>query len=157
MSDLFGRSNQQFAGAFPVDGARVAFSGSDGNLLGVGLLTQNLQYSYSQPIMLLFEVGTNNGYAVAGRARGSVNLQRILGPRPLLAGFYTKYGNVCNMATNVLNLSCRSAACVEGAGGSSFGLGMQNCVINTVGGAITSENSMLTETTAMQFLILTQQ
>lgn len=154
MADIFGRTNQDFGGAFPVDGARVAFAGNNGNLLGVGLLTQNLGFNYNQPITILFEIGTNYGYAVAGRARGSVNMARVLGPRPVLRDFYLKYGDVCNMATNILNLEARSASCLEGASSSSFTLGMSNSVITTLGGSISSENSLFSETVAMQYLTL---
>jgi len=154
MSDIFGRSNQTFGGAFPVDGARVAFSGTSGNLLGVGLLTQNLGFNYNQPITILFEIGTNYGYAVSGRARGSVNMARLLGPRPVVTSFYLQYGNVCNMGTNILNLECQSTACIEGASGTAFTLGITNVVITTLGGSISSENSLFTESVALQYLTL---
>ena len=154
MSDIFGRSNQQFAGAFPVDGARVAFSGTDGNLLGVGLVTQNVGFNYSQPITILFEVGTTNAYVIGGRARGGANMSRVLGPRAVMPAFYTTYGNVCNMATNILNLDARSATCPEGTGGSSFVLGLQYVVITNLQGAVNSENGLLTEGVTLQYLTL---
>lgn len=156
MADIFGRTNQQFQGAFPVDGARVAFAGSDGNLLGVGLVTQNIGFNYAQPITVLFEVGTNNAYVVGGRSRGSANMSRVLGPRAFMPGFYQKYGNVCNMATNILNLDARSAACIEGSGANTFVLGIQYAVITNLQGTVNSENGLMTEGVALQYLTLTQ-
>lgn len=155
MADLFGRTNQQFGGAFPVDGARVAFAGSDGQLLGVGLLTQNLGFNYSQPITILFEVGTNYAYVVAGRARGGVNMARVLGPRQVVKAFYTKYGDVCNMGSNMLNIDAQSAACIEGTSSNAFVIGIQNSVITNIGGSVSSDNSLLTEQLGLQFLTLT--
>jgi hypothetical protein len=154
MADVWGRSNQDFGGAFPVDGARIAVAGNNGNLLGVGLLTQNLGFNYNQPITFLFEIGTNLGYAIAGRARGNVNISRILGPRPMMKDFYVKYGNVCNMATNIMNVEAKSAACLEGASTDQFTLGMHYLVINALGGSVASENSLFTETLGLQYLTL---
>lgn len=154
MPEIFSRSQQVFAGAFPVDGARVSFSGQDGNILGVGLLTQNLTYSYQQPITVLYELGSNNGYMVAGRARGNAGMARVLGPRPLLKNFYVQYGNVCNAASNHLALQLSAAACTNGPGTISATLGMNYAVITSVGGSITSENSLFSENVAVTFLTL---
>lgn len=154
MADIFGRTNQLFAGAFPVDGARVSFAGQNGQLLGVGLLTQSMGYNYAQPVTIMFEVGTNNAYAVAGRARGGVNMSRVLGPRQMTKDFYLKYGDICNMGTNVLNIDAKSAACLEGAGTNTFLIGITNSVITNLAGNTTSENSLFTESVGMQFLTL---
>lgn len=152
MADIFGRSNQVFAGAFPVDGARISFAGNDGDIVGVGLLSQSLGYQYNQPITLLYEIGTNNTCIVTGRARGGVQIQRVLGPRPVVKGFYTKYGDVCNAATNILNLEARSAACAAQAGGEQFALGMTHCLIEGMAGTVSSENGLMTENLQMRFL-----
>ena len=155
MADMWGRSNLNYAGSFPVDGARVSFSGTDGNLLGVGLLTQNLSVNYSQPITILFEIGTNNAYAVSGRPRGGGSMARILGPRQMMAGFYTQYGNVCNMASNILNLEAQAPSCGTVSAGNAFTLGMNNCVLTSVGVSITSENALLSENVSLMFLTMT--
>lgn len=153
MADIYSLTNQQFGGAFPIDGAKISFSGSDGNLLGVGFVTQNLNYQYAQPITTLFEVGTNNVYVVAGRARGSAGLARVLGPRPIISGFYSQYGNVCNMGSNILSLDCASGSCPAVSSG-AFVLGMHYAVITSVGGSVTSENALFSENVALQYLTL---
>jgi len=153
MADIYGRSNQVFAGSFPVDGARISLAGNDGEMLGVGLLSQNLGYQYGQPVTILYEVGTNNTYIVTGRARGGVNISRVLGPREVVRGFYRKYGDVCNAKTNILNLEARAAGCGDGAS-SPFNLGMNHCVITNLAGSVASDTGLMSEQVAMQFLSL---
>lgn len=155
MADIFGRSNQIFAGGFPVDGARIAFAGNDGEIVGVGMLTQNLNYNYAQPITILYELGTNNAYIVTGRARGGVAISRVHGERALVKSFYAKYGDVCNAATNILNLDSSAPGCGDSTpDGARASLSMSHCLVETMAGTVASDNGLMTENVNMRFLSL---
>lgn len=114
--DIFSRAGQEFGGAFAADAASITFAQGDiAGGGGVGLITQNLNFSYNQAITRIFEVGSNLTFLVAGRASGQAGVARILGPRRVQTQFYRKYGNVCNAATNHIDFSAESA-CQAGAG-----------------------------------------
>lgn len=158
MADIFGRVNTQYGGSFPVDGAKVVVSGGGTELTGVGMLTQQLQFNYNQPISVLFEIGTNYGYIVSGRARGAATASRIVGYRSFMGGFYAKYGDVCNAGSNMINIEAKAGSCgVDLPGKSSDELatfGLNNVVIAGISGSVTSENSLFSETLQLQYLAL---
>lgn len=154
MADIFSRAGQDFMGSFASDAARVAFAGggTDG-VVGVGLLTQSLSCNYTQAITRLYEIGTNFTYLVAGRTQGQISLGRVLGPRPVQAAFYAKYGNVCNAATNNLNFEATAGCNGVGATG-TFTFGIKNAVINSIGFSVAAQDMVINEQLAMMFVSL---
>ena len=62
--------------------------------------------------------------------------------------------DVCNMATNVLNLEAQSPSCGTANAGSPFTFGINNAVITSLGVSMTSENALLTENVSLLFLTL---
>ena len=95
--DIFGRLPMQFGGAFSADAAVVSFGGLAGG--GVGLLTQQLMFSYQQRVTRLYEIGSRFTFYVVGRSQGDASVQRVLGPRPVSLAFYQAYGNPCTSGT----------------------------------------------------------
>lgn len=61
-----------------------------------GLLTQSINFNYSQQVTMLHEVGSTNVYYVAGHAQGQAQLSRVLGPGASVATFMSAFGNVCS-------------------------------------------------------------
>lgn len=110
--DIFSRLTDAYGGSFTSDGAFMTFAattsaegGSSAELAsGVGLLVQNISVSYQQNINRIYEIGTNLHYFIAGRTSGTMSVGRILGPRRVTVTFYRKFGNVCNAATNNVEL-----------------------------------------------------
>lgn len=156
MSDVFSRQSQAFGGSFAADAAQISFSsiggfGSDALLGGgVGLLTQSLACQYSQNITRVYELGTNRTFLIAGRVQGRLDMQRILGPRPVQVAFYSKFGNVCNAATNNIGVRAQTG-CASAGDLSSIGFGVKSCVIETLGLNINSQDMILNEALSMMF------
>lgn len=65
---------------------------------------QNLQLSYAQAVTRIYELGTSgntpNVYYIGGRSQGTMGVAHVIGLAAIMAAFYTKYGDVCNAATN---------------------------------------------------------
>lgn len=95
--DIFGRVPLQFGGGFAADSAVASFGGLAGG--GVGLLCQQLQFSYQQRVTRLYEIGSRFVFYVVGRSQGEAGTQSVLGPRPVSLAFYQLYGNPCTMGT----------------------------------------------------------
>lgn len=149
-SDIYARTGNNFNGAFAADAARVVFGG---DVSGVGLLTQQLSVNYAQAVTRLYEIGTNFTYLIAGRTQGQVGMGRVLGPRPLQLGFYTKYGNVCNAATNNLNFEV-SAGCTADTNGAPARFQLKNAVITNMGLSINAQDMLVNEQVNMLFISL---
>lgn len=94
--DIFGRVPMVLGGAFAADSATAVFGGLAN---GVGLLTQELSFNYSQAVTRLYEIGSRFTFYVVGRAKGEAEAKRVLGPRPVQLSFYSVYGNPCTAGT----------------------------------------------------------
>lgn len=178
-TDIYNRVSDAYGGSFSADGAFISFSsplvaqGSGAGLIGevvpgikgpagVGLLTQNITISYTQNIMRVHEIGTNFHFFVSGRTQGTSGCQRILGPRPVSIAFYKTFGDVCNVANNIINLYMATGCAAKGVTpsgefrklGASFDLTMQFCVINSLGIGMNVQDSMINESLGMMFCSL---
>lgn len=152
-NDLFGRQQPVFGGAFAADSALLAFSG----ITGVGLLTQQITIGYQYNLSRIYEVGTHYQYYVVGRASGSVSLNRVLGPRPLIFAFYSTYGNPCNAATNTIDFSMQQgciAADDPTAQDNLTTISMLGVVLQSVNFSTAAEQMMVNEQSSGLFVAL---
>lgn len=150
MADIFGRRPLQFGGAFAADDAAVRFGSNVGGFAsGVGLVTQQLQFSYQQPITRIYEVGTQLTYYIAGRPQGNASAARILGPGRAVAAFYESFGNVCNVSRNYLWFEFNQGCQGEGEGTLKFML--QHVVLQSVGMAVGAQDMIINEQLAFFF------
>ncbi len=168
--DLFGRFADSYGGAFAADAARITFA-LDPGLLGsgvtpglvdplnptgginggVGMLTQNLTFNYSQQITRIYEIGTNYSFYVAGRTQGNLSLGRVIGPRPVAVGFYSKYGDVCKAATNQLDIEMATGCRQIGGFDQVYAFSLKFCVIMSIGVSIAAQDMMINEQLALMF------
>jgi hypothetical protein len=163
MPDVFDNSGQQYGGAIAADSARIVFAGAgeflgEGGAGGVGLITQNLSVNYTQQLSRIYEIGTAYTFLVSGRASGSSGIGRVLGPRPVQTGFYRKYGNACNAATNNVTLEAETG-CGGGPAGAVGGLSrldfiLKSLVLQSLGLSINSNDMMIGEQLGAMFISL---
>ncbi len=164
MADIFGRASDAFGGAFAADAAKVTFAQDPGilgsgeglngfsNNGGVGLLTQNLSFQYTQQVTRIYELGTNYSFYVAGRTQGSLSVGRILGPRPVALAFYQKYANVCDAATNHLDIELSAGCKVIGEfQGQTYAFSLKFCVITSIGVSMTAQDMIINEQLQVMF------
>lgn len=154
--DVYGRFSNSFGGAFAADSAKLTFAGGSENLVGaggVGLLTQQLAFNYTQMVSRLYELGTNNTFYVAGRTQGSISIGRVLGPRPVSMAFYQKYGSVCHASTNILNLQM-ATECEPSAATPTFAWVMKFCLITSIAVSVNAQDMMVNEQLQMMFASL---
>ena len=148
-NDIFNRNVSTLAGVFTSDAAVLEFTGG-----GAGdrfsQLVQQVQFSYAQTITRLYEVGGPNIYYVGGRTQGQMNVNRIIGPKGTVCGFYNKFGDVCSANENVIGLDLSAENCLNGeAGGGKYT--MKNVVITQVGIAVAAQDMIINENTTMMF------
>lgn len=150
-TDLYGQTEPVFGGAFSADAALLTFAG----VTGVGLITQQLNWSYQQAVTRIYEVGTNFQYYIVGRAQGTVSMNRVLGPRPLAFQFYTTYGNACNAASNTINVSMQQG-CISAqdptAAATLSTMSMLGVLLQNVGFSVQAEQMLISEQAQAMFI-----
>lgn len=148
--DIFNRNVSKLEGVFTSDAAVLEFTGG-----GAGdrfsQLVQQVQFSYAQTITRLYEVGGPAIYYVGGRTQGQMNVNRIIGPKGTVCGFYNKFGDVCGANENVIGLDLTAKDCVAGGESGGGKYTMKNCVITQVGIAVAAQDMIINENTTMMF------
>ncbi len=117
-----------------------------------GLLTQQLNVQYQQPITRLYEVGTQRTFYVAGRPQGNANVARVLGPGNVMAEFYECLGNVCNADLNDICFCVQSGCNSQVA--QQFGamnICLKNVVLQSLGVSIRAEDMIINEQLSLFF------
>lgn len=164
MADIFSRENDTFNGSFAADGAAITFpqfstnGGISTDRGGAGLMVQNLNVQYSQVITKVYELGTNNTYYIGGRSQGGMGLSRIIGPRPIQLAFYQKFGDVCDAATNNIDLlvkaGCPTSDTEEGQvlqQGVISTYSSKFCVIQSIGMSVAAMDMVINEQLQLMF------
>lgn len=168
-NDIFNRRALAFGGAFAADSARIELDltncqglvEDDDSDLGnarVGLLTQQFNVNYQQPITRLYEVGTQLTYYVAGRPQGTANIARVLGPGTVMSQLYACWGDVCQANANDLCF-CIQANCIGNTdqGFDAMRIGLKNVVLQSLGFSIQAQDMVINEQLGLFFTALMTQ
>lgn len=148
MASIFA-SPQAHNGSFRADKLQMAI---DGNSIA-GKLVQNVQFSFSQQLSLLYEInGTSSNtsfvYYVGGRAQGQATIARIIGPAASQLNFVTSFGDVCSPKDITFNAR---AGCDTGAG---IVYTLKKAVLTTVADSVNANDVVINEQLTLQFLDL---
>lgn len=155
MADIYGRTADQFGGAFAADAAVITFGSLAAG--GVGLLVQSASFMYTQQVTRIYEIGSNLSFYVGGRTQGQASVQRVLGPRMIVAGFYTQFGNVCNAGQNQLSITLGSSCLPTDPtlGGLDLlgyiDLVAMFCVITSIGVSVNAGDMIVNESLSLMF------
>lgn len=155
--DIFSRNVSDVKGVFTTDNGKLRILGENANT-NLGVLVQSLNFSYTQNVTRLYEVGANgtNGenfvYFVGGRTQGNLAINRVVGPSGTVQELYTKYGNVCNARSNSVSLELTNQDCSGGAATAKPATyTMKGCVIVSVAVGVQSQDMVIGENTTMMF------
>jgi len=164
---IFGREETALNGIFTSDKVKLQFSGDVD-----GVLVQGFNFTYSQQITRLYEIGgsaapSNNGqqqtyvYYVGGRTQGAAQLNRVIGPCAKIVELYKQYGDVCKACNNPLTVSLDQTNCSPGEGGNaadkcgcddkSLKYMLKHCVLTQVGVSIQAQDMIINETSQIMF------
>jgi hypothetical protein len=145
MPDIFSRDVSNLAGVFTADRAKLTFRNGILNTLA-----QQVQFSYSQAITRLYEVGSSNIYYVGGRTQGQASLNRVVGPASTVCEIYRLYGDVCEARENVLTIDLEETDCSSGLSGRSTYV-LSFCVITGVGISVAAQDMIINESTTLMY------
>lgn len=157
-TDIFNRNTNVFGGSFSADSAKLTFpalQNAAGAAVGadMGLLVQQLGVNYTQQVARLYEVGQPAIYYVGGRTSGTINLDRVVGPRAINEQFYRTYGDVCRARQNMLRFSFQSG-CGEDAAANVFrevAYQCHFCVITGISANVRAQDMIINEGLQIMF------
>lgn len=132
---------QTYNGGFRADQLTLTFGGVD----VAGFLVQNVQFSYTQQITMLYEIGSENVYYVGGRAQGTATLARVIGPAPLAAQFIQQFNDLCEPQDINFDASA-------GCRGGGLNYTLEDAVLTTVSVSVTAQAVVINE--QLQFIFV---
>jgi len=132
---------QTYNGGFRADQLTLTFGGTD----VAGFLVQNVQFSYSQQITMLYEIGSENVYFVGGRAQGTSTLARVVGPAPLAGEFIERFNDLCEPQDINFDTSA-------GCRGGGLNYTLEDAVLTTLSASVTAQDVVVNE--QLQFIFI---
>jgi len=139
------KSEQRYENGFRADKLKMTINGDPVD----GLVIQNVQFSFTQQITMLYEIGTRqqNVYYVGGRAQGTATIARILGPGPGSQKFIKQYNDLCDPKPISFN---GSSACK----GNGTKYTMKWAVLTTVAVSVNANDIVINEQLQFMFIDL---
>lgn len=138
---------QTFNGGFRADNLTLQLEGVDVD----GMVIQNVQFSFTQQITMLYEIGNGENfvYYVGGRAQGTATIARVIGPAEAQSAFLREYGDLCKPKYMRFDAG---AGCPDGTPpiNSSLVYDLEACVLTTVAVSVNANDVVINE--QLQFM-----
>jgi len=139
---VFG-GTQKWAGSSRAEQMKFQIGGVD----VAGMVLQNVQFSFTQQVNMLYEIGSGNVYFVGGRAQGSASVARIIGPGVTQLKLINTYKNICKPADMTLN---SSSGC-DNVVGQGIKYTLKNAVLVSIGVSVNSNDVLVNEQLQLMF------
>lgn len=140
--------NQVHRGGFRADQLNVKFGINPAR----GFLVQQIQFSFTQSVSMIYEIGSEYVYYVGGRSQGTASLSRIMGPAQFSNEFLCLYNDVC----------CPQNIEFDGSGAcpnnkfetASPHYTLEDAVLTTISISVAAQDVVINETLQMMFIDL---
>lgn len=158
MQDMF-VGGQVHHGGFRADLLEVTFGATEPGQTLAGFLVQQIQFSYTQQVSMIYEIGSNYVYYVGGRAQGTATLARVVGPSQLSGAFINKYNDLCCpqdiwfKAGGGCGGSCANgASSIAGTAGAGVEYHVDDALITAISVSVTAQEVVINE--QLQFMFI---
>lgn len=138
---VFG-GTQSYAGSARADQMRFNIAGQTVQ----GMVLQNVQFTFTQQVNMLYEIGSGNVYYIGGRAQGTASVARIIGPGRAQLSLISTFKNLCAPADLQLD---GSAMCDQGSS-SGVNYKLRNAVLTSIAGSVNANDVLINE--QLQFM-----
>ena len=153
MPDFFGRTPQTVGQGIGVDGAVITFNDtSGGTTTGLKILVTGLTVNYTQQMSRAYDITKSNVHLIQGRPTGNGRMDSIAGVRRLVAGFMQRYGNVCTIQENKLNLAFATKCDTDVGEGEDYTI--SGVLVNGVNMAVQGETMVVQQQLTFEFISL---
>ena len=114
-----------------------------------GMVIQNVQFTFTQQVNMLYEIGSGNVYFVGGRAQGTATVARIIGPGKTQLKLLNKYKDMCDPKDIKLG---GSSMCTKKAKGVDYTL--VDAILTSIGASVSANDVMINEQLNFMFVDL---
>jgi hypothetical protein len=143
-------SVQAHGGSFKAENLTLQFANSGG---GPGALVQQVNFTCTRQINMIYEIGSSNVYYVGNRRQGQAQMQRIVGGSADFKTIITEYGDMCKPQN--LNMNANATACGgNGGGGVGVDYQLESATLTSVGASVSANDVVITESLGFMFLDL---
>ena len=123
---------------------------------------QNIQFSFSQQVNMLFEIGSGWVYYVAGRAQGTGTIARFVGPPTTVIDLLALLGDACkpkDLQLNADSSNCYNAGSTSTVQGGTAGTAaathrsytLQGTIMTGLGSRVNANDVMISEDVQFMF------
>jgi len=112
------------------------------------MLLQSCTVQYQQNITRLWELGSAKTFFFAGRTQGQISAKRIIGNKNAQLAFVQQFGDVCNMAKNILSIMLQAGCTSTQTRGQITASG---CVIQSVSYSVVASDMIINEDVSLLF------
>lgn len=145
-----GGGTQAHGGSFKAENLTLQFAGAAG---GPGALVQQVNFTCTRQINMVYEIGSSNVYYVGNRRQGQAQMQRIVGGSADFKTIITKYGDLCKPEN--LNMAAGATKCGGPAGNAvPIDYQLEAATLTSVGASVSANDVMITESLGFMFLDL---
>lgn len=133
MPSVFGQE-QQHKNSFRAEDLKMTLAGADGD----GALVQQVNFTLTRQVNLLYEIGSTNVYYVGNRRQGQCQMSRIVGGASNFKTLVTKYGDMCKPEDLTLTASA-------GCQGTPVTYNLKKATLTQLGASVTAQDIVITE------------
>jgi len=137
-----GSPEQTHSGSFRADDLELTIAGD-----APGALVQQVNFTLTRSVNMLYEIGSTNVYYVGNRRQGQAQMQRIVGGASTFRALLDQYGNMCEPQAIELNAT---GGC-GGAGGEGINYRLLAATLTQVGASVTAQDIVITESLGFIF------
>lgn len=137
-----GSPDQLHKGSFRADDLELQIAGE-----AAGALVQQVQFTCTRQINMIYEIGSTNVYYVGNRRQGQAQLSRIVGGSSTMSALLKTYGNMCKPEPLELKAS---GGCGE-ADGDGISYKLMAATLTSVGASVTAQDIVITESLGFIF------
>jgi len=151
MASVFGSAALPFqthGGSFRAEDLTLTLPNGVGD--GTGALVQQIQFTLTRQINMLYEIGSANVYYSGNRRQGQAQITRLVSGSKNFGAMVTAYGNMCTPAH--LKLGMSSSAC--GKNKASLSYELKSATLTSIGGSVSAQEVVVSENLAFMFLDL---
>lgn len=139
---------QKFAGAFKAGDLTMNIGG----LPIAGAMVQNIQYQFNQQLNQFFELGSPSVFFVAGRAQGTLTINKLAAARGLSLNI-DKFNDVCNPTDLGFSSSTKGCGATPGSTiGGDYQANFKSCVLVGLTGQADAQSVVITHGITLQFV-----
>lgn len=140
-------NKQTHVGSFRAEDLTLTLGGDK------AVLVQQVQFTCTRGVNMLYEIGSNNVYYVGNRRQGQCNMSRVVGGNAAMRQLITKFGDLCAPDTLELKAQQRGVGVLlpSKCSQAQRTYRLLDATLTSLGASISAQDIVLTESLSFIF------